>query len=166
MRHTALLVTALFMFALHAEAQHDRHAMHQAAAQAGYATDGNEILVVGTDYGYEAPEVVKAGWNVITFVNEGVVRHEMLVFPLNEGIGAAELRKAQESNVPWASVRDTYSTGRILGMLAVPGEEASAGKLLVNLERGRSYALICNFKDAESAPTHFVLGMHKVIRAE
>ena len=42
--------------------------------------------------------------------------------------------------------------------MAVPGVR-SAGRLLVNLERGKTYMLICNFQDMPDKPRHVALGM-------
>jgi len=43
-------------------------------------------------------------------------------------------------------------------VMAVPGAK-SAGRLLVNLERGKTYMLICNFQDMPDKPRHVALGM-------
>ncbi len=43
-------------------------------------------------------------------------------------------------------------------LIADPGE-VGWGRLAVELEPGRTYALVCNFTDAEGDPPHSALGM-------
>lgn len=50
-------------------------------------------------------------------------------------------------------------------LVADPGEVAM-GRLYVELESGRSYALICMFKDQEGDPPHVALGMVRSFSVE
>ena len=43
-------------------------------------------------------------------------------------------------------------------LIAQPGE-TTWGHLRVDLETGRTYALVCNFTDSDDAPPHTALGM-------
>ena len=50
------------------------------------------------------------------------------------------------------------------GILTADSGVRTPGSLLVNLERGKRYLLVCNFQDSASAPTHMHLGMLKVVK--
>jgi hypothetical protein len=49
----------------------------------------------------------------------------------------------------------------IIGVLIARPGQASGGELLVELLPGRTYAIVCQFRDAEGQPPHVILGMHK-----
>jgi len=49
----------------------------------------------------------------------------------------------------------------MIGVLIAPPGQMSGGALLVDLLPGRTYAIVCQFRDGEGQPPHLMLGMHK-----
>lgn len=100
--------------------------------------------VIGLDYAFQAPDTLPAGPTTFSFVNRGSVRHEALLFLLNESVSPAEfLRSTMEQRL---------SLGRPLGAIfAQPGQPAGA-QLVGDLERGRTYLLRCVIRDAPDKP--------------
>lgn len=114
----------------------------------------NEVTVVGVDYAFAAPDSLSSGPTAIAFENRGEVRHEMILVRLKEGVTLAEvLEAAQGGGDP-----EDYTEGGPGILIAGPGQTA-ASRLLVDLLPGRTYALVCNFRDEPDAPPHTALGM-------
>lgn len=116
-----------------------------------------EITVGGDDYAFIVTDSIPSGPVRFTFENRGQVRHEMVLVQLAEGATLAELGEAarSEDGDPFQLISEF---GGVL--IAGPGTTAW-GRLQVDLEPGRTYALLCNFQDAEDAPPHTELGMVK-----
>jgi hypothetical protein len=51
-------------------------------------------------------------------------------------------------------------TDGIVGVLIAEPGGTSLGSLNVQLIQGRTYMMICQFKDADSLPPHIAMGMH------
>jgi len=49
----------------------------------------------------------------------------------------------------------------MIGVLIARPAQASGGELLVDLLPGRTYAIVCQFRDGAGRPPHVILGMHK-----
>ena len=113
------------------------------------------VTVIGLDYAFQAPDTLQAGPTTLSLLNRGTVRHEVLLFLLNEGRSPAEfLRAALDARI---------SMGRAVGALfAEPGQPAGA-ELVVDLTRGRSYLFLCVIRDAPDKPPHVALGMAKAL---
>jgi len=47
----------------------------------------------------------------------------------------------------------------IVGLLIADGGQTALGSLTVDLVPGRTYLMICQFKDADSLPPHSAMGM-------
>jgi hypothetical protein len=115
-----------------------------------------EITVGGDDYAFIVADSVPSGSVRFAFDNRGQVRHEMVLVQLAEGATLADLGEAvQSGGDPFQLISDF---GGVL--IAEPGTTAW-GQLQVDLEPGRTYALLCNFQDTEDAPPHTELGMVK-----
>ena len=113
------------------------------------------VTVIGLDYAFQAPDTLQAGPTTLSLLNRGTVRHEVLLFLLNEGRSPGEfLRSALDERI---------SMGRAVGALfAEPGQPAGA-ELVVDLTRGRSYLFLCVIRDAPDKPPHVALGMAKAL---
>ena len=113
-----------------------------------------QVVVVGTDYAFEAPATLIPGPTTFVFENRGQVDHEVIFALLRDGIGIDDMQKAiQEGVDPEQLVEGGASI-----LIAGPGE-TSVGQVLLDLLPGRTYALVCTFEDAEGAPPHIALGM-------
>jgi hypothetical protein len=112
---------------------------------------GNELVVIATDYRFEAPEQVDAGLVNIRLFNRGKEDHHVLLIKL-ENLDrmnqVAEQLKTNDWNVPWM-----HSFG---GPESVaPGGSATATMVL---EPGR-YALVCVVASPGTHRQHFTEGM-------
>ena len=116
------------------------------------------IDVVATDYAFQAPDTVAPGPAVLRLTNRGGVPHEMIVMKLRPGISVADLFAAQQRGEDF---RPSLDGGNAV-LFAGPGTTGD-GRLAVDLEQGRDYALWCNFQDGEGTPTHSTMGMFRQI---
>lgn len=112
-----------------------------------------DILVDGTDYAFQVPTVVHAGSTRFRFVNRGKVFHEMALGRLQEGITADSLLAYA------AAGHDPGDLARVVGILIAGPGDTALGTLSAELEPGRTYLMICNFRDGDSLPPHVAMGM-------
>jgi uncharacterized cupredoxin-like copper-binding protein len=114
----------------------------------------NEVTVVGTDYAFQAPATLRPGRTLFVFENRGRVDHEMILARLKPGVTLQQALEMQRSGGDPKEVMDAGA-----GVLFADPGEISPGTLLVDLAPGRTYALLCFFRDAEQAPPHAAMGM-------
>lgn len=119
-----------------------------------------EIVIRGHDYAFELEQPVPAGTVRFAFENVGEVPHEAILVALKEGVTPDQVAVAlQDEDDP----RELMSG--IFGILIADPGESALGKIVVELETGRTYALLCNFTDTDDAPPHIALGMMRVFQA-
>ena len=114
-----------------------------------------EVTITGNDYAYiNSPAALHAGMTAFSLVNKGTVPHELILLRPKPGVSPDSVARS------WASGTARRETTEMPEgvVMAVPGLR-SAGRLLVNLERGKTYMLICNFQDMPDKPRHVALGM-------
>lgn len=124
----------------------------------GAGRDWAELEVVGHDYAFRGPDSVPPGETVITFRNAGSVRHELKLVGLRPGASLGTVVPLAMIDSGWSSYREPTS-----GILIADPGRTTPGRLLVNLEAGRTYLLVCAFADTETAPLHSELGMIRVL---
>ncbi len=115
--------------------------------------------VIGTDYAFTVRDTVDAGASLVSFSSRGLVRHELALARLRDGVSSAE---AADSLMHGRSMRNLRATGSAV-LFAAPGQTDNPVRLSVTFERGKRYALWCQFRDSSSAPKHQVLGMFKIL---
>ena len=116
------------------------------------------VTVIGLDYAFQAPDTLPAGPATLSLLNRGTVRHEVLLFLLNEGRSPGEfLRSTQDERI---------SMGRAIGAIFAEPGQPGAAQLVVDLVRGRSYLFLCIIRDAPDKPPHIALGMVKALVVE
>ena len=119
------------------------------------AQNPRAVTVIGLDYAFQATDTLPAGPVTLSFVNRGLVRHELILFLLNDGRGAAEfLRSSQE---------ERQKMGRPLGIVFADSGQPAGAQLTADLSRGRSYVFLCVIRDAPDKPPHIALGMVKTV---
>jgi hypothetical protein len=123
--------------------------LHPSAAS---AQTPPSISVVGLDYAYQGPATAPPGLTTFAFENRGAVRHEMILLRLNAGVTLDSLLR-----IPQGPAR--FEVSEVVGILIAGPGRSPLGRLVVDLERGRTYALVCNFQDAPDKPRHAALGM-------
>lgn len=120
------------------------------------AQEPRPVAIVGLDYAFQGRDTIPAGPAIFSFVNQGAVRHEMVIYILNEGRTLADYLRA-------ATAQERQGLGRAVGLiLAEPGQPALA-RMVVNLAKEKSYVLLCNLRDAPDKPQHNTLGMGKAL---
>ncbi|MEO8634055.1 MAG: hypothetical protein ABI587_02150 [Gemmatimonadales bacterium] len=113
-----------------------------------------ELQVVGTDYGFTVASKVPFGPVAIRFVNQGKVPHEMALGRLRAGMTAdSVLARLSQGRDP------SEVTDGVVGILIVEPGQSSMGTLQTELLAGRTYMMICQFRDADSLPPHIAMGM-------
>jgi hypothetical protein len=134
------------------------NATRPAAQPAG--TGAHEVMIVGRDYTFEAPEEVPAGLITFTFKNGGAVVHHAQVARLNDGVTFEQLMAAFAQGETAALPLFTPVGGPSLI------DPTTTARVTLNLHPG-AYALLCLIPDAESIP-HLAHGMARplAIRGE
>ncbi len=117
------------------------------------------VDITAVNYAFQAPATLPPGPAVFRLVNAGSVPHEVQLFLLKAGIGADSGRALLRQEHPPDSLAD--SSGAVL--IAAP--HTTAPELIyVDLQPGRVYALLCQFRDSAKAPRHSQLGMFGVLQ--
>lgn len=113
------------------------------------------VSIVGTDYAFtKVPTTLAPGRTVIAFENKGTVRHELSIARLRPGVTVQQILDAG----PGAASGKQF-TDQVIGILIARPGESSGGELLVTLEPGRRYLVICTLRDAPDAKQHSAMGM-------
>ena len=113
-----------------------------------------EITVAATDYAFLVLPAMQSGPIVIGFANQGKVNHEIAIGRLKPAGTLDEFVKT-----PPGPQRQALIDGYAGILIARPGKTAD-GKLWVDLVKGATYVVWCNFRDTPDAPQHMVLGMY------
>lgn len=156
-RSTVILLTALLAGACRpAEdaAEAAPPAAETAAPAAAAAAAPPVVEVSGTDYAFEAPIEVDAGWTTFRFAAQGREPHHLTLIKLAPGKTAADLIAALRDRQPMGGI------GVPVGGPNAPMPGASSNAT-VNLEAGE-YALLCVIPSPDGMP-HFMKGMVKPI---
>jgi hypothetical protein len=122
---------------------------------AATAAQPNEVTITATEYTFDAPAEVPAGWTRFRLVDSGKEAHHASLFRLTEGKtfnDAMNVLKAMKPGDPPPSW--VIPAG---GPNAV--DPGGTGNATVNLEPG-NYMWLCFLPDPKGAP-HFSLGMAK-----
>lgn len=114
-----------------------------------------DVHVQGADYAFVGvPDTLAAGPTTFSYQNIGKQRHEMGIEKLVAGRTFQDVLDADAKKTPDDSLY--AGTGGIL--ITRPGETAP-GRILVDLEPGRTYLLWCDFRDSTGAKRHSEMGM-------
>lgn len=113
------------------------------------------VVITGTDYAFlQLPDTLRSGRTALAFSNRGTVKHEMSVARLRPGVTVQQVLQQGPGAASSRALVD-----QLVGILiARPGED-SGGELLVDLQSGRRYLVICTLRDAPGAVHHMKLGM-------
>lgn len=118
----------------------------------------NTVVVQANEYAFTAPDSLPAGATAFGLANEGKVAHEVIVVRLRPNADVQEILRLDRADSTWSALRDAPS-----GILTAEPGVTTPGQLLVILQAGERYLLVCNFQDAETAPAHLHLGMFKLV---
>ena len=117
-----------------------------------------ETRVVGFEYAFTVPAELPPGRRAFHFENRGKTRHELNISLLKPGATIQEFIAAANAGRPVTPFIDVP-----VGVLfAAPGSR-SASALSVDLRAGRTYAVICIFRDSAGKPRQHALGMYSAI---
>ncbi|HEY7568048.1 MAG TPA: hypothetical protein VH762_10785 [Gemmatimonadaceae bacterium] len=119
-----------------------------------------EVIVRALDYAYQSADSLPAGRVAFGLENVGKVPHELIVVGLRPEATLQEIVRRDRADSTWRHLREPPS-----GILTADPGVRTPGQLLVNLEAGRRYLLLCNFQDSDSTPPHLHLGMARIITA-
>jgi hypothetical protein len=125
-----------------------------------------EVKIVGRDFSFDAPAILRAGITTFVFENPGAVRHEMIIIPLRQGVTEQQIAEAHKAGIPLRKQMEQFADGEVLGILVAKAGQNSSGKLLVDLIGGRTYLLLCQLEDPQGMPRHNVLGMYKTFEVQ
>lgn len=112
------------------------------------------VAVEGGDYAFALPDTLPPGPTLFAFANNGRVDHELMLAALKPGVTLATALAAARAG---RDTREFLESGASV-LYAAPGQGSTA-ELLVDLQAGRSYAVVCLMRDGEQAPPHADMGM-------
>lgn len=115
------------------------------------------VDVIGRDFALQAPDSVPAGPTRFRFRREGTVAHEVAIARVRAGVNLDTLLAIE---LKGGNIDGLYDAGEGL-LYADPGEQVDA-ELLVTLEAGRDYVLICTLN--KDGRPHSVLGMVRPLK--
>jgi len=125
-----------------------------------------EVKIIGRDFSFDAPPILRAGNTTFIFENLGAVRHEMIIRRLRQGVTEQQISEAHQAGIPLPKQIEQFADGEVLGILIAKSRQSSSGKLVVELVPGRTYLLLCQLEDPQGMPRHNVLGMYKTFKVE
>lgn len=107
-----------------------------------------QATFVATEYAYDGPETLEAGWTQMTLDNQGELAHDLILVKLGEGKTMADVMAALEAGAPpdWA---EFYG-----GTSAEAGQSAS-----YYVETTPGNYILLSFGAAEDAPPDAAQGM-------
>lgn len=115
------------------------------------------VDVVGRDFALEAPDSLPPGPTRFRFRREGTVAHEVAMARVKAGVPLDSLLRIELAG---GDINGMYDPGE--GLLYLDPGEVIDAELLITLEAGRDYVLICTLdKDGK---THAMLGMVRGLR--
>jgi len=112
------------------------------------------VTIEASDYAFRAPATLTPGLTAFRFVNHGTVPHEVQFFRFAPGVS----KKAAQAYLLAGDAPDSAADPSGSVLIAYAGVTARE-EILVLLEPGERYALICGFRDAPDKPKHATLGM-------
>lgn len=115
------------------------------------------VQVVGHDFALEAPDSLPAGRTRFAFRSDGTVPHEVSIARVKRGVSLDSVLRLELAG---GNIDGLYDPGEGLLYTAV-GETVDA-QLLVTLEAGRDYVLICTLE--KDGKPHSMLGMLRGLR--
>ena len=118
------------------------------------SANSSETMIAASDYAFQLPAHLARGQMTFRLKNNGKVPHEVAMGQLRAGITAdSVLARLAGGGDP------TDLTDGVVGILIAEPGATSLGSLRVVLVPGRTYMMICQFKDADSLPPHSAMGM-------
>lgn len=130
----------------------------RAAPVVARSSVAGQLTIETGDYHFRAPDTVAAGVTELRMRNTGTQRHEVSLSLIKAGAQASFFF---EQFLKGANVDSLYDDdGAIL--TAWPADENTSA-LRVDFLPGRTYVLVCEFKDTPTSPPHTSLGMFKAI---
>lgn len=119
------------------------------------------VDIHATNYAFSAPATLPPGPTSFRLVNDGTVLHEVQLFRFHSGISADSAATLLASGSMPEEAYDT--SGAVL--ITAPGTTAHE-QVVIPLGKGEVYALLCEFRDADSLPQHSTMGMWATLRVE
>lgn len=116
------------------------------------------VIVQAREYAFIAPDSLPAGPTAFGLANAGKVPHEVIAVRLRPDASVQEIIRLDRAGSSWRDLRDPPS-----GILTADPGVTTPGRLLVDLQAGERWLLVCNFADSASAPVHLHQGMLKLI---
>lgn len=113
-----------------------------------------EITVAATDYAFLPLPEMKSGPTLFSFVNQGKVNHEVAIVRLKPTSVVETYVKT-----PPGPERTAQAERSVGILIAAPGMKPD-GKIWVDLMKGATYVVLCNFRDKPDAPQHIAMGMY------
>ncbi|MEO8478770.1 MAG: hypothetical protein ABI542_03985 [Gemmatimonadota bacterium] len=118
-------------------------------------TPPRELVVSATDYAFgSVPAELSAGPVQFRMENQGKVPHEMALGQLSAGVTADSMMAYLAGGGEPAELSDG-----VVGILIASPGTTSLGTLAADLVSGRTYLMICQFRDSDSLPPHAAMGM-------
>src|SRR4051812_40319731 len=120
-----------------------------------------ETKIIGFEYAFTIPATLPAGRRSFRFENRGKRAHELNISLLRPGVSIQQFITAANAGKPLSPFIDVP-----VGVLFAPPSGSSPSALTTDLRPGRTYAVICIFRDSAGKPRHHELGMYSAITVQ
>ncbi|HUQ18856.1 MAG TPA: hypothetical protein VM099_04515, partial [Gemmatimonadaceae bacterium] len=117
-----------------------------------------DVDVIATDYAFQIPRNLPPGATTFHFRNQGNHRHELNIFLLRRGATVKQVLDSQRANKTTQGLVEAS-----VGVLFAKKSKDSPSTLTTRLLPGRTYGVICIFRDSADKPRHYDLGMYTQI---
>lgn len=117
------------------------------------------VNVIGRNFALEAPDSLPAGPTRFRFRNDGTVAHEVAIGRVKNGVSLDSLLRLELAG---KDIEGLYDPGE--GLLFANNGETIDSELVVTLEKGRDYVLICTLD--EKGKPQSMLGMVRGLRVK
>jgi len=119
------------------------------------------VDIHAANYAFSAPATLPPGLTTFRLVNDGTVLHEVQLFRFHAGISA----DSAAALLAAGSIPDSAYDESGAVLITAPGTTAHE-QVVIPLAKGQVYALLCEFRDADSLPQHSSMGMWATLRVE
>ena len=117
------------------------------------------VNIVGRNFALEAPDSLPPGATRFHVRNDGTVAHEVAIGRVKQGVSLDSLLRLELAG---KDIDGLYDPGE--GLLFANNGETLDSELVVTLEKGRDYVLICTLD--ENGKPHSTLGMVRGLRVK
>ena len=123
----------------------------------------HSVEVRAVDFAFTVPDTLTSGSHLWSFVNNGTVRHELIVVRLPASVPVETAIDSLHARGLRAFLPGSPALGVASSALFAAAGQRSDAQLLTQDRRGDRLVVFCQLREAPEKPKHDEMGMFKVI---